>query len=62
MYQKTSRLKSIIRMLCYDIVDFIVSCCRFFIDLIISYCLIIDIKLFQGIQGIEFKQTYVVLD
>ena len=37
-------------MLYYDILDFIASCCRLFIDLIISYCLRTDIELFQEIH------------
>jgi hypothetical protein len=41
-------------MLYYNIVDFIVYCCRFFIDFIFSYCLRIYIKFFQGIHKFSF--------
>jgi hypothetical protein len=41
-------------MLCINTVDFIGSCCRFFVGWIIYYCLKIDLKLFQGIQKFSF--------
>jgi hypothetical protein len=36
-------------MSCHDTVDCIGSCCRFWVDRIISYCLRTDTKLFQEI-------------
>ena len=41
------KLTPIILMLYYNIIDFIGSCCRFFIDLIMYFCLRINIEDFQ---------------
>ena len=40
-------------MLYYDIVDVIASCCGLFSDLIIFYCLRMDIEFFQEIHKLS---------
>jgi hypothetical protein len=52
------RSTAVPRMLCQYTVYSIGSCCRFCVDWIISYCLRIDMKLFQTIHKFPFLTNY----